>query len=383
LQHGAVVETGKKGRVALTIDGQEIQTDEGRTILEAAREAGLWIPTLCHHPCLPPQGACRLCLVEVDDVQGFPTACSTPVSEGMVVRTDTPQVQQLRLNILELILSEHPHECLRCHRRERCGPLDVCLREVDVAERCITCPKNGSCDLQKVVDRLGFPDSALPYAYRNLPVEKDSAFFDRDYNLCILCGRCVAVCQEIRGAGAVGFTYRADQVLVGTAFDMPLQDAGCQFCGACVDVCPTGALVERANKWNRPPDCAVASTCPYCGVGCQLDLEVKKGKITNVTPSPDRGPNRGQACVKGRFGIAEFVHHPERLRAPLVRRNGGFAEVTWTEVLELIADNLRRYEGEEFAAISSAKCTNEENYVIQKFTRAVMGTNNIDHCARL
>ena len=224
---------------------------------------------------------------------------------------------------------------------------------------------------------------SLPYTYRELPVLRDSPFFDRDYNLCILCGRCVRVCQEVRGAGAITFTYRGPKALVGTAFDYTLQEAGCQFCGACVDVCPTGALVERAVKWEGLPDSTVPTTCPYCSVGCQLSLEVKDSRIISSVPLLEGIPNRGQACVKGRFGIVEFVHHPQRLTTPLIKHDGRFVEASWDEALAVIAEKLQQYKGNQFALISSAKNTNEENYLAQKFARAVMGTNNIDHCARL
>lgn len=368
--------------ITLTINDQEVKAERGRTVLETALEAGIYIPTLCHHPSLPPYGSCRMCIVEIEGMRGLPTACTTPATDGMKVQTNTPQIQQLRRNILELVFTEHPHACFTCDRRERCGPLDICLRNVAVTERCVTCPKNGRCELQKVADYVGIKEINLPYTYKNLPIERDSPFFDRDYNLCILCGRCVRVCQEIRGAGAIAFTYRGSQALVGTAFGLPLQEVGCQFCGACVDVCPTGALIDRASKWAGLPEHIVTTTCPYCGVGCQLDLEIRKGEITNATPS-SQGTNRGQACVKGRFGIAEFVHHPQRLTSPLVRRNGEFVEVTWMEALDVVATKLARYKGEQFGFIASAKCTNEDNYIMQKFCRAVMGTNNIDHCARL
>jgi len=368
--------------VTLTIDGKTVRTSEGKRILEAALENGIYIPNLCAIPDIElPFGACRLCLVEVEGRKEPVTACTEPVREGMVVHTVTEEITKLRRDILDFILARHPHECLVCHRREICGPLDVCLRTVSVEERCVTCPKNKRCELQKVVEYVGLDEPRAPYEYRNLPVY-DDPLIARNYNLCILCGKCVRACQETRGVGAIAFVNRGSETMVGTMFDVPLKEAGCKFCGACVDVCPVGALMERGARWMGLPDRVVTTTCPYCGVGCQLDLEIKDGRIRRVEPNPEGPANRGQACVKGKFGL-DFVHDPRRLTKPLIKKDGQFVEATWEEALDLVAERLAEFKGDAFAAVSSARCTNEDNYVFQKFARAVMQTNDIDHCARL
>ena len=828
--------------ITLTIDSQEIKVEQGTSILEAARKVGVYIPALCDYPDLrplaesEPDRACRLCAVEVDGGTAPQLACATPVAEGMVIQTNTPLLQNIRLNLLKLILSRHPNDCLTCHRRERCSPYDVCLRHVSISERCVVCPKNGTCDLQKVVDYIGIPEIP-PSIPKKLPVREDSPFFVRDNNLCILCERCVRVCEEIRGVKAIEFAYpchnacpagidiprylrliargrpsaalavirekvpfpgslgrvcvhpceqacqrgrevdnplsirmlkrfasdnnddswkkqakklpptgksvavvgagpaglttalylakqghsvtvfealpeaggmtrvgipeyrlprdvlngeiddiksfgveiklntrvesldslfeqgynavflglgahqgmnlgvdgedsqgvvesaeflrrvnlgekidvgdrvgvvgggnvaidaarvslrlgakkvfilyrrtraempanpeeidaaieegieivylvapskvtrdkntlklesirmelgepdasgrrrpvpvegsefiieldtliaaigqrtevpdgfkielgkgnvlkvdsamqtsregvfsggdcvsgpatvieaiaagrrsaesidrylggdgdiseslvATDEAVQWTEENLPdeklaifshlppservnnfdeveldvdwdvavaeglrclqcnviappedklLKDANCKFCGACVDACPVGALTERSARWSGVPDRTVATICPYCGVGCQLKLDIKDEKIIRVTPDSEGPANKGQACVKGKFGL-DFVGDSSRLTSPLIKKNGEFVEATWDEALDLIATKLAGYKGDQFAAISSAKCTNEDNYVFQKFTRAVMGTNSIDHCARL
>jgi formate dehydrogenase beta subunit len=241
-------------KIGLSIDGQEVSVEVGATVLDAAREAGIYIPTLCYHPDLKPFGACRLCIVEIEKMRGFPPACTTPATEGMVVQTNTEKLQELRRNILELVLTEHPPECLICWRRERCDPLQICLRTATVSERCVVCPKNGQCELQQVVDYVGIEEITLPYTYKEVPILPGGPFFDRDYNLCILCGRCVQACQDLRGIGAIAFTSRGSGSMVGTAFGQSLEDAGCKFCFTCVEVCPTGALVDRAARWQPIED---------------------------------------------------------------------------------------------------------------------------------
>lgn len=368
--------------VNVTIDGKRIWTTEGKRILEAALENGIYIPNLCAIADIElPFGACRLCFVEIEGKKGMVTACTEPVRDGMVVNTVTEEITQLRRTVLDFILSRHPHECLICHKRDICGPLDVCLRTVSVAERCVVCPSDKRCELQKVVAYVGIDELKAPYKYKNLPVLNDP-LIARDYNLCILCGKCVRVCQEVRGVGAIAFTNRGSEAEVGTIFGDTLEKSGCRFCGACIDVCPVGALSEREARWAGVPDRVVTTTCPYCGVGCQLDLEVRDERIRRVEPNLKGPANKGQACVKGKFGL-DFVTDPSRLTVPLIRKNGELEESTWDEALDLVASKLGEHRGEEFAAISSARCTNEDNYVFQKFARAVMGTNNVDHCARL
>jgi len=263
--------------IRLTIDGINTEVEKGTTVLQAAQEAGVYIPTLCYHPNLPPYGGCRLCIVEIEGVRGLPTACTTPATEGMKVTTNTPRLQELRRSFMQLILTEHPNACLTCHRRERCGPYDICLRNVAVTERCVACPNNEQCELQYIVDYIGMREVPLPYHYKDLPVDyAREPLIKRDYNLCILCGRCVQMCAEVRGIGAVSFINRGFETVVGTAFDRPLQDSGCRFCGACVEVCPTGALTDAGAEYlpDRVPE-ELSVPCQYaCPAGINVPLYV-------------------------------------------------------------------------------------------------------------
>jgi formate dehydrogenase beta subunit len=264
-------------KITLTIDGKNVEVEKGVTVLQAAQRAGIYIPTLCYHPDLPPYGGCRLCIVEIENMRGLPTACTTPAVDGMKVITDSEQLRELRRAFLQLILSEHPNACLTCERRERCGPYDICLRNVAVTERCVNCPANGQCELQQVADYIGVEEISVPYKYKQLPVDFDrEPLIRRDYNLCILCGRCVQMCADVRGIAAISFSHRGFDTVVGTAFDKPLQESGCRFCGACVQVCPTGALTDAAAAYK--PECdwlEVAVPCQHaCPAGINVPLYV-------------------------------------------------------------------------------------------------------------
>ncbi len=346
--------------VNLTINGKPIQANEGMTVLEAARANGIHIPTLCHHPDLPPVGACRMCVVEVEKMRGLVASCTLPVSEGMVVQTHTPKLIEERKFILEMLLSDHPNDCMLC--------------EV-----------SGACELQDLVYEYQVewkPHKGKRHSY---PIGADpNPFVFTDFNKCILCTRCVRACAEIQGRNVWGVAYRGFNNKIVAGAEVTMLEAGCESCGACAAYCPTGALTDKPSrgKGRAYEMKKVLTTCTYCGVGCQFDLNVKNGKVVKVTSNPQAVVNGMALCVKGRYGYA-FIHHPDRLTKPLIKKNGAFVEASWEEALTLIAEKLAQHRGDEFAMLASAKATNEENYLFQKLTRAVMGTNNVDHCARL
>ena len=369
--------------ITIAIDGVEIQTQPGKMVLEAAIDAGIYVPYLCYHPGMKPFAACRMCVVSVEGGRGYPAACTLPVADGMRIRSESQDVHELRRSVMQMLIAEHPNGCLTCHRIDICGPSDVCLRHVSVNDRCVTCPKNERCEFKDTVRYLGMElESPLNYKYKQIPLEVSDPFYDRDYNLCIACGRCVRACEEIRGDDAICFTERSGKALVGTSFGTSLLESGCEFCGACIDVCPVGALVERDHKWEKPRR-VEQTVCPHCPVGCQLNLELsEQGQLLRVVPEFNSPANRGQACFKGKFGL-EYINSRERVKLPLIRRDGELAEASWEEALDYIASRLADYKGDSFALLASPNSTNEELYLAQKFARVAMASNNLDITSNL
>jgi len=366
----------------VTIDGKKIEVEGKRTILEVAREKGIFIPSLCDHAQLTPFGGCRLCIVEIKERKGCPPSCSTYIDDGMEIKTKTPQLQKLRKGILELILSEHPNACLICSEKENCDEYKSTIRKVGEVTGCVLCSNNGRCELQDLVETLKIDKVRFPSVYRNLEVKKRDPFFDRDYNLCILCGRCVRICHEVRGASTLSFVYRGSQAVVGTVLDLPLLESGCQFCGACVDVCPTGSLTERAIRYESLPDERAKTICPLCSMGCELEIDLKRQKILSSRPSGEGAVNEGQACVKGRFLIKDVVHSPRRILKPLVRVNKELEEASWEEALDFVAQRLEKFKGKKIALIASPQVSCEEYFLLHKFASEELKTENLDSSYR-
>jgi len=352
-------------KVTLNIDGHDVTVSAGATIFQAARAAGIDIPHLCYDPALnlPPTSSCRLCLVEVQGAKRPVPSCSHPAAEGMVVRTHTPELLETRRMLLELLLSDHPADCM-------------------------TCEKDGACALQRYAYELGVRESRFAAApVRPNPVQ-DGPAISYDRSKCILCGRCVQVCHNVQVTGAIDFQHRGYDTVIALPPGKPRAETICTECGNCIDVCPTGALAYvGARGAGRTYELKeVPTICPYCGCGCTLVLHVRDNRVVASTGKPGLGVNKGLLCLKGRFGF-DFLSHPDRLTTPLIRRDGKLVEAAWDEAMDLVARRLTEIRDahgpDALGAFSSAKCTNEENYLLQKLMRAVIGTNNVDHCARL
>jgi formate dehydrogenase alpha subunit len=347
--------------VTISLNGVEVSGSSGTTILELARESGVHIPTLCSHPALKPAGACRICIVEEEKSGALLASCVTPIAQGQVIVTDSPRVLENRRRILKLLLASHP-------------------------DTCMVCDKGNRCTLRTLASELGIG----LIEYQKIPavrqVQEVNPFIERDLSKCVLCGKCIRVDQELVVVGAIDYIDRGDRARPTTFNDVPLEQSECTFCGACVAACPTGALMEKDRVYTGSGTSLGPVVCPYCGCGCTLELEVKDGKVVRAHPAEDAAVNHGAACVLGSYAL-DFINHPDRLTRPLIKKDGELQEATWEAALTLVAEKLGGLRDEAGGAAlgvyGSAHGTNEENYLLQRFARTALGTNNIDNGSRL
>jgi formate dehydrogenase major subunit/formate dehydrogenase alpha subunit len=361
--------------VNLKINGQNVQVEDGITVLQAARETGTTIPTLCDHPDLDAYGGCRLCVVDVKGWRTPMASCTMQVTEGMEVVTHSPEIERTRKTILEMLLYNYYDAGYEDGQKD-------------------------DTQFAYWVSHYGVDVKANISRKPRYEVNGDpNPFVWVDMNKCIQCTRCVRACTDIQGRFVWGMADRGLNTHPVPGANTDMLSARCESCGACVAYCPTGALDNKMSMGAGRPDKLVMTTCTYCGVGCQYELNIKDGKIIRVTSTEKAPVNGNHLCVKGRYGY-DFVHHPDRLTKPRVRRyllEGGekshhdsgwdWVESSWDTALDLVAGKMHAirstYGADSIGVLTSAKCTNEENYVMNKFTRQVLGTNNIDHCARL
>ncbi|OPZ20290.1 MAG: NADP-reducing hydrogenase subunit HndC [candidate division BRC1 bacterium ADurb.BinA364] len=353
----------------LTIDAIEVEARDGESILDCATRHGIHIPHLCTHPNLPAFGACRMCLVEIEGMRGYPASCSTPAQQGMVVHANSEKLADLRRRILELILLEHPSACMLCAKRDLCEQFRPGAMKSGRTSGCHTCNNKDVCEVRGLSQELRLESLPVAPFYRNLPLERSDPFIDRDLNLCILCGRCVRICKEQHGWATIDFVGRGSQTKIGEAFGRSLVEAGCRFCGSCIDVCPTGTLSDRYAKWHGDPAEETITTCAYCNEACALAIGVSRHKraISAKAVNP-----AVPVCVLGRFAIPEFLNGPERIKEPQARVQQVLRPKRWIEVLAEAGERLKPYIGDGFALVFDDSIMREDRAALQAFAGGVM-----------
>lgn len=345
--------------ITVTINGKQLKVEKPVTVLDAAKIAGIKIPTLCHHDLLESFGGCRLCLVEVEKLPRLQTACTMYITDGMVVRTETERVIEARKAMLEFLLINHALDCPYCD-------------------------KAGECDLQDLVMKYGPSSGRFSEGKRKHPEGYDDPIIARNMERCISCTRCVRMCDKVQGASAISMVNRTNKTFVE-----PFSGGryNCEYCGNCLTVCPVGAIMSRLHKHTYRPwyiERNVDTICSFCGVGCTMTAQVRGNSIVRVIPEIGKGVNKGLLCSRGRFGY-DYINSDVRLKSPLIRKNGVLEEATWSEAIAYVAGRLQEAReesgGSAIAGIASGRCTNEDNYVFQKFMRAAMGSNSVDSAA--
>jgi formate dehydrogenase major subunit len=352
--------------VTLTIDGMEITVPAGTALIRAAALAGIAIPKLCATDSLEPFGSCRLCLVEVEGRKGFPASCTTPAESGMKVRTQSEALGKLRRNVMELYMTDHPLDPFECKA-------------------------GGACELHRMAAEVGLREVRYPRGgenHLNLKSDDSNPYFTFDPTRCILCSRCVRACDDIQGTFALTIEGRGFASQMTPGQHERYLESECVSCGACVQACPTDALMEKTVLERGAADRAIVTTCGYCGVGCSFKAELRGDQIVRMVPNKNGLPNHGHSCVKGRFAWG-YATHPDRVRSPMIRKriSDPWREVSWEEALSYAAAELKRvqkrYGRGAVGGITSSRCTNEEAYLVQKLVRAAFGNNNVDTCARV
>ncbi len=353
--------------VTLNIDGVPVSVPAGTSLMRAAVKAGVMIPKLCATDSLAPFGSCRLCLVEVEGRRGYPSSCTTPAEAGMTVKTQTPKLAELRRNVMELYISDHPLDCL-------------------------TCAASGNCELQSMAGAVGLREvrygSAGANHFTNAKKDISNPYFIHNPAKCIVCNRCVRACEEQQGTFALTISGRGFGSRVTAGQGESFMDSDCVSCGACVNACPTAALIEKSAVKLGSAEREVITTCAYCGVGCGFKAEMKGTQVVRMTPWKDGKANEGHACVKGRFAWG-YATHKDRITKPMIRAKIGdpWREVSWEEAFDYAAKEFRRiqkkYGKGSVGALVSSRCTNEEDFLVQKLVRAAFGNNNVDTCARV
>ena len=371
----------------ITINGNEFSFEAGETILDVARRNNIDIPTLCHLKGAHPTGACRVCVVEVEGARSLIASCAAPAAANMVVRTESAPVITARRMVIQLLLSSGNHNCAVSGSAGK-NWTEFQIKAQQAEDTADLCPVWGDCKLQDLAFRYQVNGERFQPTETQYPMETVNPFIVRDFSRCIQCGRCVQACNEVQVNKAIHYGYRGADTKIIAAGDRTYRDSDCVFCGECVQACPVGALVEKNARYQARPweTKKIRTTCTYCGVGCQIYLHVKDNQVLKTSGVEEVGPNYGSLCVKGRFGN-DFIGSPDRLTAPLVKENGEFREASWEEALDLVAkrfsDIKAEFGADSLAVLTSARVTNEENYIAQKFARAVLKTNSVDHCARL
>ena len=377
--------------VTITLNGAAVEVDEGRPLVEVIKELGVAITNLCYIDGLEPYAGCRTCLVEIEGARPTPMqlSCTATVADGMVVNTETATVKQARQQVLSIINANHPDRCLTCHRRVKCAPGDICLRDDVVTHRCLTCAKNYRCELQTANELLDMGEFEEPWVgearsyYETPPPEPDRAnpYLEFDPQMCILCARCIRACADIRHTSAISLAGKGFETRIAFGTGGPVHESDCDFCGACIDVCPTATLMEKPDKWVGRADDWTNSACNSCAVACTISYGTAGGRPVIVRPDRLNAVSRDQICVRGRFGYAAVTGRA-RLTRSLARRGEQLLPVPTDDAIEeavqALAAARREHGADSIAVLGSPLATNEEAYLLAKLARQVIGTPHLD-----